>query len=100
LLISISIFLLSLPILDTMFAIIRRKIKGKRISEADKDHLHHQFLKMNLSQRRTVLIIYAINILFSILAILYALESSSQGIIIYIRLLIIYLFDSMSVHCQ
>lgn len=85
----VPIFLLFLPILDTLLAIIRRKIKGKKISDGDKDHLHHQMLRMNLSQRRTVLVIYAINILFSILAILYALEESTKGIIIYIILILI-----------
>lgn len=80
----VPIYLLLVPIFDTTSAIIRRKLKGKSISDADKDHLHHQFLKMQFSQRRTVLVIYAINILFSILAILYALEESSKGIVIYI----------------
>lgn len=86
--VMVPILLLSLPIFDTTFAIIRRKLKGKKISDADKDHLHHQFLKMNLSQRRTVLVIYLVNILFSILAILYSLQESSKGIIVYIIIII------------
>ena len=60
--IVIPLVVLGLPIFDTAFAIIRRLIKHKPISEGDKDHTHHQFLKMNFSQRKTVLIIYAINI--------------------------------------
>ena len=72
-----------------LFAIIRRKLKGKPIFEADKEHLHHQFIKMNYSQRRTVLIIYAIDLLFSIASILYVLKDPYFGIIIYIVLLLI-----------
>ena len=45
------------------------KINHKPISEPDKNHLHHQFLKQNFSQRRTVLIIYFIDILFRIVKI-------------------------------
>ena len=30
----------------------------------DKEHFHHQMLKLNLSKRKTVLIIYFIDILF------------------------------------
>ena len=62
----VPITILAVPILDTLFAILRRSLKGKPIFEADKEHLHHQFLKMNFSQRRTVIVIYAIDILFSI----------------------------------
>ena len=85
----VPILILAVPILDTVFAIIRRKLKGKPIFEADKEHLHHQFLKMTHSQRRTVLVIYAIDILFSIASILYVLKDPYFGIILYILLLII-----------
>ena len=80
----VPLLILAIPILDTTFAIIRRVIKHKPISEGDKDHMHHQFLKMNFSQRKTVLIIYAINILFSIAAIIYTIKNPKLGIIIYI----------------
>ena len=85
----VPLLILAVPILDTLFAIIRRKLKGKPIFEADKEHLHHQFLKMTHSQRRTVLVIYAINILFSIASILYVLKDQIIGLIIYIILLFI-----------
>lgn len=83
----VPLLILAVPILDTIFAIIRRKLKGKPIFEADKEHLHHQFLKMHFSQRRTVLIIYFIDILFSITSILYVLNDPYIAIFIYIILL-------------
>lgn len=61
----IPLLLLAIPILDTIFAIIRRTLKGEKISTPDKYHIHHQLLKRNLSQRQTVLAIYVINILFA-----------------------------------
>ena len=88
----VPIMILAVPILDTLFAILRRMLKGKPIFEADKEHLHHQFLKRNFSQRRTVIIIYAIDILFSIASIFYILKDPSFGIVIYIALLIIVLW--------
>ena len=88
----VPILILAVPILDTIFAIIRRKLKGKPIFEADKEHLHHQFMKMTHSQRRTVLVIYAINILFSIASILYVLKDPYFGIALYIILLLIVLW--------
>ena len=55
----------------------------------DKNHLHHQFLKQNFSQKRTVLIIYFIDILFAIASIVYVLGDFNVGIVIYIVLFIV-----------
>lgn len=85
----IPITILAIPILDTLFAIVRRILKGKPVFEADKDHLHHQFLKMNFSQVTTVLIIYFIDFLFSLVSIFYALKNPKLAIVMYIVLFII-----------
>ena len=88
--IIIPLLLLAIPILDTLFAIIRRKLKGESISKPDKFHIHHQLLRRNFSQKATVLIIYAVNILFSIASIVYLLKNRELGFIIYGILLIIF----------
>lgn len=85
----VPILILSVPILDTLFAILRRLLKRKPIFEADKEHTHHQFLKMNFSQRGTVLAIYSINILFSLASIFYVLQDPIKGMIIYFILLLL-----------
>ena len=88
----VPITILAVPILDTLFAIIRRILKGKPIFEADKDHLHHQFLKMNFSQKTTVLIIYVIDLLFSLVSIFYAIKDPQIAIAMYILLSILVLW--------
>jgi len=85
----VPLLVLAIPILDTLFAILRRLLLKKSIASADKDHLHHQFLKITNSQIKTVLIIYAIAVLFSIASIFYALGNAEKGMIIYIVLLIL-----------
>lgn len=89
----IPLLILAIPILDTLFAIIRRSLKGESISKADKFHIHHQLLNRNFSQRATVLIIYFINLLFAFASIVYVLKDQLLGYIIYgILLIIIILF--------
>ncbi len=88
----IPIIILAVPILDTIFAIIRRILKGKKIFSPDKEHFHHQLLKLNKSQTKTVLIAYIITILFAITSILYVLKEPKQAIIIYVALAILLLF--------
>ncbi len=85
----VPLFVLAIPILDTLFAIIRRILKKQHISEPDKNHLHHQFLNMRFSHRNTVLIIYLIDILFAAASIIYSLKDPLWGQIIYTVLLII-----------
>lgn len=91
--IIIPLLLLAIPILDTLFAILRRWLKGESISKPDKFHIHHQLLKRNLSQRATVIIIYVINMLFALASILYILKDRTIGYIVYgILFIVIALF--------
>ena len=82
----VPLSILGLPIIDTLFAIIRRMLKGQPIFSPDKAHFHHQLLGMNFSHRTTVLIIYGINILFALTSIFYVLDSSKSAMIIYVVL--------------
>ena len=85
----VPILILAIPILDTLFAIIRRLLKGESFAKADKEHFHHQILKMAGNQTKTVLIIYLIQILFSVASIVYVLRNPMLGKIVYAVLLII-----------
>lgn len=85
----IPVLLLAIPILDTLFAILRRLIKGESISTPDKFHIHHQLLNRNFSQRTTVLIIYFFNSLFALASILYILKDKEFGYIVYGTLFIV-----------
>ena len=88
----VPIFLLAIPILDTLFAIIRRMVNKQPISEADKCHLHHQLLNMKFSQRTTVLIIYFVDILFALASIVYVVGNPKLGIVIYAILFVLTLW--------
>ena len=88
----IPVLLIAIPILDTLFAILRRLLKGQSISAPDKFHIHHQLLNRNLSQRTTVLIIYLIDMLFALASIVYFLKDRFLGYIVYGILLFIVLF--------
>ena len=87
----VPICLLAIPIMDTLFAILRRVINKKPIGEPDKQHLHHQLLNLNLSHRNTVLVIYFIDILFASAMLIYMLYDRTVGVIIYAILFIIVL---------
>ena len=67
------VIVLGLPVFDTIFAIIRRLIKGKSIKavlSADKGHLHHRIMNKGYTQKQAVLILYGISASFGMFAII------------------------------
>ncbi len=69
----IPVIMLGVPISDTFFAIVRRLRMKKKWSDPDKSHLHHRLLDLGFSHRQTVLIIYAIAMLFGLCAIIFSM---------------------------
>jgi UDP-GlcNAc:undecaprenyl-phosphate/decaprenyl-phosphate GlcNAc-1-phosphate transferase len=65
----VPVFIMGLPILDTLWAIVRRAKNRQPIFKADRGHIHHKLLGLGLSQRQVVLVIYAINICFGLIGL-------------------------------
>ena len=84
----VPILILFIPILDTLLAILRRLIKGESIGKPDKEHVHFQLLNKTSSVKKTVLIIYLINSLFSAVSVLYAIGKTNFAITLYVILMI------------
>lgn len=57
---SAPLIALSIPLLDTGLAIIRRFLRGKPIFGADHGHIHHKLLAHGLTPRRVVIFVYII----------------------------------------
>ncbi len=67
------ILVLALPIFDTLFAIIRRIIKGKSLKavfQADKGHLHHRLMRKGFSQKQAVTILYGASATLGMFAVI------------------------------
>jgi UDP-GlcNAc:undecaprenyl-phosphate GlcNAc-1-phosphate transferase len=67
------LIVLALPIFDTVWAIIRRFIKGKNLKaiiEPDAGHLHHKMLQKGFTQKQAVLILYALSAVLGMFAII------------------------------
>jgi UDP-GlcNAc:undecaprenyl-phosphate GlcNAc-1-phosphate transferase len=58
------LFVLALPIVDTLLAILRRGLHGLPIFRPDRKHIHHRLLEMGFSRRKVVLSLYAITVVF------------------------------------
>ncbi len=81
------VIILGVPIVDTAVAIVRRKLSGRKITDADKMHLHHRLLAMGFTHRGAVLVVYGIAIIFSLIALLLNISSRLGGILLITGLL-------------
>lgn len=67
-----------LPVVDTGVTMARRLIGGRPIFQGDSEHIHHMLLARGWSQRRVVLILYAVCAVFGLIATLFTKTSSPQ----------------------
>ena len=88
----IPILLLFIPIFDTLIAIFRRLLKHESIGTPDKEHLHHQLLRMTSSPTKTIILIYIIDGLFSAISILFVIGDNKQAITLYVVVMIFFLY--------
>lgn len=84
------IVVLMVPIMDTLIAIIRRKVNHKKFSEADRAHLHHNLMfKLKLGHRKSVLVLYGVTFLFSLTSYIY-LYDATLGTLMFVILMFIF----------
>ena len=72
----VPLLLLSIPIIDMIFVILNRLMKGKSPFIADKSHLHHRLINTGLSYQNTIFLLYGVS--FTILLTLIKLVKFSN----------------------
>jgi UDP-GlcNAc:undecaprenyl-phosphate GlcNAc-1-phosphate transferase len=65
----IPLVILGIPLIDTVYAFVRRVAGRRSFSAADKEHLHHRLLHLGHGHRRSVLILYAWTALLSLIVL-------------------------------
>jgi UDP-GlcNAc:undecaprenyl-phosphate GlcNAc-1-phosphate transferase len=54
----IPVFILGVPLLDAIWAFVRRTATGQGFHTPDKNHIHHRLMRLGHGQRRTVIILW------------------------------------------
>ena len=68
--IAIALLVMGIPILDVLWTILRRLVAGKNpFKFGDRKHLHFRLLETGLTVRQSVLLFYAISIIFGLSAL-------------------------------
>jgi UDP-N-acetylmuramyl pentapeptide phosphotransferase/UDP-N-acetylglucosamine-1-phosphate transferase len=104
-------FIAGIPIIDTLLAIWRRSIRktlAKRhglpavgVMQPDKDHLHHRLLNSGLTQRKTTLTLYVVNIFIVCIGLLFMIfKERATGMFLIILLITIYILIKYVFHIE
>jgi UDP-GlcNAc:undecaprenyl-phosphate GlcNAc-1-phosphate transferase len=67
---AVPILVLFIPIFDTTFVTILRKLSGRAASQGGRDHTSHRLVALGMSERRAVWMLYALAGLSGFLAIM------------------------------
>ncbi len=59
-----SIAVLAIPIFDTTLVTLSRFVSGRSIAQGGRDHTSHRLVYLGLSEKRAVLLLYGISVLF------------------------------------
>ncbi len=66
--VAVALLVLGVPIIDTFWIIVRRLLNRRSPFTPDRSHIHHRLLDLGLSHRYTVLVIYGICVVLSLVA--------------------------------
>lgn len=67
--IAVALLVLGVPILDTIWTVIRRMAAGRSPFAPDRGHIHHRLLDLGLSHRGTVLLIYGVCAILAVMSL-------------------------------
>ncbi len=74
---AVPFLILSVPIFDICFAVIRRLARHQSPMQADRGHIHHRLIDMGFSQKQAVAITYMLTAMLGLSAVV--LTSSGEG---------------------
>jgi UDP-GlcNAc:undecaprenyl-phosphate/decaprenyl-phosphate GlcNAc-1-phosphate transferase len=78
----------ALPLLDMVYAVLRRWYRGVPIYTSDRDHLHHKLLGKGLSKRKVLLFFYGANLIL-MLALVFLVKNGSKPLLMFFILFIL-----------
>lgn len=79
---AVPFLALALPLFDTVFAFLRRLLKGQNPMAPDRGHFHHRLIDMGLSQKQAVAILYAISAVLGLSAVVITTSGEIKAIIL------------------
>jgi UDP-GlcNAc:undecaprenyl-phosphate GlcNAc-1-phosphate transferase len=96
----LGLFIIGLPIIDTVSVMVHRLLEGRSPFKADKNHLHHKIMNLGFYHSESVILIYFIHAVLVCYAFIFRYESDRFLLVSFLLfaasiILIIFLADNM-----
>jgi len=75
----VVIVALGVPILDTVFAILRRAFRGMPLFRADAEHIHHRLITLGFTKAQALAVLYTVAVVLSLAGLTLLIEEG-QGL--------------------
>jgi UDP-GlcNAc:undecaprenyl-phosphate GlcNAc-1-phosphate transferase len=88
-----GLIIFALPIMDTSLAILRRKLAGVSMAQADANHIHHLAKRALGGVKKAVVALYGMSFLFGVLGVLLgalAIEQIVRLRIVYVAAIVLF----------
>jgi UDP-GlcNAc:undecaprenyl-phosphate GlcNAc-1-phosphate transferase len=82
--IVLTLFMIGIPIIDTLCVTAQRIIKGRSPFVADKNHIHHKLMRLGLYHSESVLTIYLLHAILVCLGFIFRFSSPWFLMVIYV----------------
>jgi UDP-GlcNAc:undecaprenyl-phosphate GlcNAc-1-phosphate transferase len=98
------VIVLAIPIFDTLFVSVTRRLRGQAISQGGTDHSSHRLVRLGLHEKRAVLLLYALSAGSGAVALIarHSSSAAAPGLIgfwfLFLLLFGIHLFDDDLLH--
>jgi len=99
--ITTTLLVIGIPVLDVMWVIIRRLASHQSPFKGDSKHLHFQLLNLGLSQRKVVMLLYLISLIFGAIAVFGSSFGKMIGLgalVIFMVILLIIIYLKFKIH--
>jgi len=86
---ALPILALGIPILDTLFSMLRRFLERRSLFTPDRSHFHHRLLALGLRQRHVVITAYVMTLLAAGLGMFMLFTRNAQTAIVFVCILLL-----------
>ncbi len=90
--IAIPLVSFGLPVVEAGLSLARRFLSGQPLFAGDRGHIHHRLLQLGLTQRQTVILLYAVCALFSLFGLMLLNPQRNIGALIFFVLGVVIIF--------
>ncbi len=65
----VPILAFGVPLVDMLYAVLRRYYRGVPLGQADKEHIHHKLLGKGLSRKKVLVVLYSMNVFITLVCL-------------------------------